>query len=224
MGGGLPASRFARLPCSRDRRTSSMSAARMVSGAATMPARHGNTWPCPARKRSSGRSDHPKNPNVLLVGTEVTTIYRSENDGASCGEGPCPERRREDELPDTRCCASPWRRRTRMKSTSRWRSAAWCAARRWQDLGRLQSEPARFTEQPKYRSKIGSDTETEGMMDSHALAVSAQPSVVFLANRMGLFRKDRARTWKDMEVGTSHRSPMHATCRSRRTIRTRCRR
>jgi photosystem II stability/assembly factor-like uncharacterized protein len=54
-----------------------------------------------------------------------------------------------------------------------------------------------------YRSKIGSDTETEGMMDSHALAVSgAQAGTVFLANRMGLFRsQDRAKTWKDMEVG-----------------------
>ena len=53
------------------------------------------------------------------------------------------------------------------------------------------------------KSRIGSDTDTEGMMDSHSLSVSpAQPGTVFLATRMGLFRsRDRGGSWADMEVG-----------------------
>jgi len=48
-----------------------------------------------------------------------------------------------------------------------------------------------------------SDTEIEGMMDTHALCVSsALPGAVFLAVRMGLFKSaDRGATWTDMEIG-----------------------
>ncbi|MCH9670197.1 MAG: hypothetical protein K0U93_02000 [Gammaproteobacteria bacterium] len=60
-----------------------------------------------------------------------------------------------------------------------------------------------FTERDEYKSRIGSDTDTEGMMDSHA--VLASPGVagtVFLANRMGLFRSaDAGATWSDLKVG-----------------------
>ncbi|MDP3766989.1 MAG: hypothetical protein Q8S13_03160, partial [Dehalococcoidia bacterium] len=47
------------------------------------------------------------------------------------------------------------------------------------------------------------DTDTEGMLDGHALTVSAaRPGTVFLAVRMGLFQStDRGGSWKDMEVG-----------------------
>jgi photosystem II stability/assembly factor-like uncharacterized protein len=60
-----------------------------------------------------------------------------------------------------------------------------------------------FTREPRLRSRIGSDTETEGMMDSHALAVSpALPGTVFLANRMGLFRSDdRGTSWQEIGIG-----------------------
>jgi photosystem II stability/assembly factor-like uncharacterized protein len=60
-----------------------------------------------------------------------------------------------------------------------------------------------FARQDRYKSRIGSDTDTEGMMDSHAMAISrARPGTVFLANRMGLFRStDRGETWKDMDIG-----------------------
>jgi photosystem II stability/assembly factor-like uncharacterized protein len=56
---------------------------------------------------------------------------------------------------------------------------------------------------PHLKSKIGSDTEIEGMMDTHALTMSAaQPGTVFLAVRMGLFRStDHGMNWEDMEVG-----------------------
>jgi photosystem II stability/assembly factor-like uncharacterized protein len=61
----------------------------------------------------------------------------------------------------------------------------------------------RLAEQPHLKSKIGSDTEIEGMMDTHALTMSAaQPGTVFLAVRMGLFRSaDRGMTWEDMAIG-----------------------
>jgi hypothetical protein len=60
-----------------------------------------------------------------------------------------------------------------------------------------------FTTDERYRSRIGSDTDTEGMMDSHALDVSRErPGTLFLANRMGLFRSaDRGESWEDMEIG-----------------------
>ncbi len=58
----------------------------------------------------------------------------------------------------------------------------------WEDC---TADLIRFCEQPKYRSRIGSQTEIEGMLDGHALACSAAaPGTVFLANRMGLFRSN----------------------------------
>ena len=60
------------------------------------------------------------------------------------------------------------------------------AGESWEDC---TADLIRFCEQPKYRSRIGSQTEIEGMLDGHALACSAAaPGTVFLANRMGLFR------------------------------------
>src|SRR5262249_31090003 len=58
-------------------------------------------------------------------------------------------------------------------------------------------------EEPRLKSRIVSDTETEGMMDSHALAISpARPGTVFLANRMGLFRSDDSGgRWAEMGIG-----------------------
>ncbi len=57
--------------------------------------------------------------------------------------------------------------------------------------------------QPHLQNHHGSQRASEGMMDSHALAVSsAQPGTVFLANRMGLFRSDdRGENWRDMAIG-----------------------
>ena len=61
----------------------------------------------------------------------------------------------------------------------------------------------KLAELPHLKSKIQSDTEAEGMMDGHALAVSAAtPGTVYLAVRMGMFRSsDKGQSWQDMEVG-----------------------
>jgi photosystem II stability/assembly factor-like uncharacterized protein len=59
-----------------------------------------------------------------------------------------------------------------------------------------------LAERPHLRSQLGSDTEVEGMMDAHAVTVSAAPSgAVFLANRMGLFRStDQGESWRELEI------------------------
>jgi photosystem II stability/assembly factor-like uncharacterized protein len=70
----------------------------------------------------------------------------------------------------------------------------------WDDVSQ---DLVKLAERPHLRSRIASDTEIEGMMDTHALCVSsASPGTVFLAVRMGLFRSDdRGATWTDMEIG-----------------------
>ncbi len=72
--------------------------------------------------------------------------------------------------------------------------------RSWQDRNPSLIE---FTADERYKSQLFSDTDTEGMLDSHALATSAAaPGSVFLANRMGLFRSDDgAQSWRDLDVG-----------------------
>ncbi len=58
-------------------------------------------------------------------------------------------------------------------------------------------------EHPHLRSRLLSETELEGMLDTHALALSSAASgQVFLANRMGLFTShDQGVTWSDLQVG-----------------------
>ncbi|MDP6689925.1 MAG: hypothetical protein QF384_10550 [Alphaproteobacteria bacterium] len=60
-----------------------------------------------------------------------------------------------------------------------------------------------MTEQEHLKSAIVSDNEIEGMMDSHALALSpGHPDTVWLANRMGLFRSDDNGTdWSEFGIG-----------------------
>ena len=69
----------------------------------------------------------------------------------------------------------------------------------WTDL----SAPLiKLAENPHLKSRIGSDIDAEGMLDSHAFAVSAATGTAFLAVRMGLFRSDdRGASWCDMEIG-----------------------
>ena len=62
-----------------------------------------------------------------------------------------------------------------------------------------------FAEQDYLKSRILSNTDAEGMMDTHALVLSAaRPGKVFLATRMGLFHSaDQGQTWADMEIWRS---------------------
>jgi photosystem II stability/assembly factor-like uncharacterized protein len=61
----------------------------------------------------------------------------------------------------------------------------------------------RLAQFPHLKSKIVSDTFNEGMLDGHAIAISAaEPDKVIVATRMGLFETaDTGKTWQDMEIG-----------------------
>lgn len=56
---------------------------------------------------------------------------------------------------------------------------------------------------PELRSRIGSGTDIEGMLDTHALAMTpSRPGTAYLALRMGLFCSDDGGTsWRDLDVG-----------------------
>jgi photosystem II stability/assembly factor-like uncharacterized protein len=60
----------------------------------------------------------------------------------------------------------------------------------------------RLAEEPRLKSRILSDTDAEGMLDGHAVAISdADPDGVVLAVRMGLFHSaDQGTSWQDMQV------------------------
>lgn len=70
----------------------------------------------------------------------------------------------------------------------------------WEDISAGILELAK---QPHLSNCILSDNLNEGMMDLHALAVSAeQPGTVWIANRMGLFvSKDRGDHWEEYGIG-----------------------
>src|SRR5258705_7151448 len=70
----------------------------------------------------------------------------------------------------------------------------------WSDCS---GDLVKLSELPHLKSRIVSDSEMEGMLDGHALCVSAAASgTVILALRMGLFRStDNAAHWKDRKAG-----------------------
>jgi photosystem II stability/assembly factor-like uncharacterized protein len=148
---------------------------------------------------------HPKNPRRLYAGASPIAVYRSDDGGGhwrALADPGLPNRvhmqfacrvmrldvdpNRPDDVYAT------------MEANGAMRSRD--AGESWEDC---TADLIRFCEEPKYRSRIGSQTEIEGMLDGHALACSgAVPGTVFLANRMGLFRSsDRGEHWADMEIG-----------------------
>ena len=148
---------------------------------------------------------HPQDRRTIYAGYGPTGVYRSDDGGERWTKLPDPG------LPDrvhmTFACRvmrldvdpnSPddlygcIEANGAMKSRDRGES--------WEDC---TTDLLRFAEQEKYKSRIVSQTEIEGMLDGHALACSAAaPGAVFLANRMGLFRSDdRGAHWQDVEVG-----------------------
>ena len=148
---------------------------------------------------------HPTSPRTMYAGTSPVGVFKSDDGGDHWRK-----------LPDVR---QP--ERVRMEFTCRVMRLAIDPARpgeiygalevggvtrsldggeHWEDMSGGLLELAKL---PHLKSKIGSDTDIEGMMDGHALSVSAaRPGAVVLAVRMGLFESaDRGATWRDMEVG-----------------------
>ena len=174
----------------------------------------GTTWrslPLPGKEQLvwSIRID-PQDARTLYVGTQGTTMYRSHDGGETWMEltPPPPEGMVRMSFPCRviRMAVDPSRPRdvyAGLEVGGVLRSGD--GGDSWEGCNASLLE---FTREPRLRSRIVSDTETEGMMDTHALEVSrAKPGTVFLANRMGLFRSDdRGNRWQ--ELGISRFSPL----------------
>ena len=148
---------------------------------------------------------HPSDPQTIYAGTQGTTIYRSRDGGRSWQELNPPE-------PKGMVRMSFPCRVIRLALDPNHPNQVYAALEvggvlrsgdggdSWEGCNDGLLE---FTTEPRLRSRIVSDTETEGMMDSHALATTpAKPGTVFLANRMGLFRSDDNGThWQELGIG-----------------------
>ena len=141
----------------------------------------------------------------LLVGTQGTLIYRSDDDGVSWRllEVPRPSGAVQMGFPlrVIRLTADPSNPKeiyAGLEVGGVVRSLD--GGESWTDISAGLME---YVKKDAFKSRIGTDEDQEGMMDSHSLAISpAKPGNVFLANRMGLFRSpDKGDSWEFMDVG-----------------------
>ena len=147
---------------------------------------------------------HPQNHRVMYAGTSPIGVFKSENGGDSWRKLPASQ-------PEHVKMGFPCRvMRLAVdpaQPESIYATLEVAGVMRSLDGGESWSDCSagllKLAELPHLKSKIQSDTEAEGMMDGHALAVSAAtPGTVYLAVRMGLFRSsDKGQSWQDMEVG-----------------------
>lgn len=148
---------------------------------------------------------HPADARVMYVGTQDMAVYRSDDAGGQW-------RRLEVPNPEGLCVMGFPTRVIRLAIDPTNPDELYAGlevgglvrsldgGKTWTDCNAGLLD---FAKQPHLANHHGSQRASEGMMDSHALAVSpAQPGAVFLANRMGLFRSDdRGDNWSDMEIG-----------------------
>ncbi len=147
---------------------------------------------------------HPTNPKVMYAGTAPVALYRSDDGGDTW------KKLRGAESPEHCNMGAGFPTRTTRIAIDPARPDDVYAAlevsgmigsrdggETWKDL----SEPLiRLSDKPHLKSRIGSDIDSEGMLDSHAVAVTG--GHVFLAVRMGLFQSDdHGTSWRDMEIG-----------------------
>ncbi len=170
---------------------------------------HGASWQRMSLPEEAGEvwavAAHPADHRVLLAGTSPTGVWRSDDAGGTWRR-----------LPDA---ARP--ERVHMEFKTRVMRFAIDPARpdaifaalevggvmrsldggeHWDDCC---SGLVDLADRPNLKSMLQSDTDTEGMLDAHALCVNpAKPGSVYLAVRMGLFHSaDQGSGWRDMEVG-----------------------
>lgn len=149
---------------------------------------------------------HPTDRNTLFVGTTGTSVYRSKDGGASWQLMNIP-------APKGMVAMGFPCRVIRMAADPNNPDEIYVGLEvggvvrtldggdTWSDCSPGILELAKI---PELKSQIGSDTDTEGMMDTHALTVSAaHPGTVVLATRMGLFRSDdKGETWRQIDIET----------------------
>jgi len=147
---------------------------------------------------------HPTRPLIMYAGVAPIGIYRSEDGGDTWHKLPGAQSPAHCDMGFparvTRIAVdpgSPDHGYAALEGSGVIRSTD--GGETWTDL----SAPLiTLAEHPHLKSRIGSDIDAEGMLDSHALAVSAATGTAFLAVRMGLFRSDDCgASWRDMEIG-----------------------
>jgi photosystem II stability/assembly factor-like uncharacterized protein len=148
---------------------------------------------------------HPHNPKLIYAGASPVAFYRSEDGGDTWRRLPDPGVPDRVDMPFAcrvmRIAIEPSRPDevfATIEANGAYRSLD--RGESWEDCS---ATLIRYCEEARYKSRIASSTEVEGMLDGHALCVSAAaPGNVYLANRMGLFLStDKGQSWTDMEIG-----------------------
>jgi photosystem II stability/assembly factor-like uncharacterized protein len=148
---------------------------------------------------------HPNDPNTIYVGADHTAIYKTEDGGGAWRRLPTVQ----PEAALTGCFPV---RVLRMALDPNAPDEVYAAlevggfirsldgGESWEDWSRDLLD---MSEQSHLKSAILSDSETEGMLDLHALIVSpTEPGTVWIANRMGLFvSENKGQNWREFGIG-----------------------
>lgn len=162
---------------------------------------------------------HPANPRILYAGTSPVGVYRSDDRGDTWRRLPKAAQPERVKMKSFACCVM---RLVADPARPDELYAALEVGGVMRSLG--SSDLLKLAELPHLKSTIDSDSHLEGMLDGHAVCVSAaRPGTVFLAVRMGLFQSaDRGAGWQTWTSAASRRSRTAATSWCRRTIRATC--
>ena len=148
---------------------------------------------------------HPNQPNTLFAGSDPAAVFRSDDGGASWRRLPTVT----PESAITECFPVRVLKLAIDPSETDHIYAAMevggvirslDGGESWEDISAGLAE---LSHEPHLRNCILSEDLTEGMMDLHALTVSAeQPGTVWVANRMGLFvSEDHGDNWREFGIG-----------------------